>query len=359
MERYFKKFILFIIPLFIIFIDYDVSALNFDTVSNRVTYKYMDGTYIDKDFYPDNTWILPQYANIVSGEPYFKLYQFRYTLNSKFLKTRTYTLKINWLIRDFNDGNGTIDLSEYRNALPLQNFGCGTNYSNTTPDNITVISNDFTYSNTDGTVEWNIKFKPKVDTCTFLSGIFYHDDDNSYYAIINNNITNDTNSRLIITPSYTYVESADNSDIIANNNQNTQQIIDNNNSNTQDIIDSQDKINDSLNDDNVDSDVGTGFFDNFNNEDFGLSEIITIPLDTITSLTSKSCQPLSIPIPKTGKNINLPCMTQVYQDKIPSVFSIWQIVSFGIIAYFVAIDIFHMVKGFKDPESDKVEVLDL
>lgn len=126
-----------------------------------------------------------------------------------------------------------------------------------------------------------------------------------------------------------------------------------------DTNDKLDGINGSLNDSNVDSDVGTGFFDDFNNEDFGLSEIITIPLDTITSLTSKSCQPLSIPIPKTGKNINLPCMTQVYEDKAGPIFTIWQVVSFGIIAYFIAIDIFHLVKGFKDPESDKVEVLDL
>lgn len=118
-------------------------------------------------------------------------------------------------------------------------------------------------------------------------------------------------------------------------------------------------INGSINNGNIDNDVGTGFFDDFSSQDFGLSDIITIPLNTITSLTSKSCQPLSIPIPKTGRNINLPCMTQVYEDNIGTIFTIWQVVSFGIIAYFIAIDIFHLVKGFKDPDSDKVEVLDL
>lgn len=128
---------------------------------------------------------------------------------------------------------------------------------------------------------------------------------------------------------------------------------------SQSVSDGLNDLTGSITDDNVDSDIGTGFFDDFNNEDFGLSDIITIPLNTINSLTSKSCQPLSIPIPKTGKNINLPCMTQVYEDNIGSIFSIWQIVSFGLIAYFISIDIFHLVKGFKDPESDKVEVLDL
>lgn len=142
-----------------------------------------------------------------------------------------------------------------------------------------------------------------------------------------------------------------------------QQIIDSQNKNTENIIENDNRNHEefmgTITDSDIDSDLGTGFFDDFSDEDFGLSEIITLPLNTISSLTSKTCQPLSIPIPKTGKNVSLPCMTQVYQQNVPSIFSIWQIVSFGIIAYFVAVDIFHLVKGFKDPESDKVEVLDL
>ena len=120
-----------------------------------------------------------------------------------------------------------------------------------------------------------------------------------------------------------------------------------------------DSINDSINNSNVDSGTGESFFDDFTSQDFGLSQIITIPLSTIQSLTSKTCTPLTIPIPFTGKNISLPRMTEIYQDKLPSIYNLWKIVSFGIVAYFIAIDIFHIVKGFKDPESDKVEVLDL
>lgn len=120
-----------------------------------------------------------------------------------------------------------------------------------------------------------------------------------------------------------------------------------------------DELNSSINNSNVDSNTGQGFFDDFTSQDFGLSQIITIPLSTIQSLTSKTCTPLTIPIPFTGKNISLPCMTEIYQTKLPSIYNLWKIVSFGIVAYFIAIDIFHIVKGFKDPESDKVEVLDL
>ena len=118
-------------------------------------------------------------------------------------------------------------------------------------------------------------------------------------------------------------------------------------------------VNNSLNNSNIENGVGSGFFSDFSSQDFGLSQIITIPLNTIQSLTSKTCIPLQIPIPFTNSNITLPCMTEIYETKFPSIYSLWKIVSFGIVAYLIAIDIFHIVKGFKDPESDKVEVLDL
>lgn len=127
----------------------------------------------------------------------------------------------------------------------------------------------------------------------------------------------------------------------------------------QDTTNAINDVNNSINNSNIDNGVGTSFFNNFTNQDFGLSQIITIPLSTIQSLTSKTCVPLQVPIPFTSSNINLPCMTEIYENKFPTIYNLWKIVSFGIVAYFIAIDIFHMVKGFKDPESDKVEVLDL
>ena len=118
-----------------------------------------------------------------------------------------------------------------------------------------------------------------------------------------------------------------------------------------------DEINNSINNSGIDD--KTGFFSNFQNDDHGLTSIITLPLTTIQSLTNTSCVALSVPIPFTNRNVSLPCMTQVYQQHIPTIFNLWQIVSFGIISYFICIDIFKMVKGFKDPNEDKVEVLDL
>lgn len=118
-------------------------------------------------------------------------------------------------------------------------------------------------------------------------------------------------------------------------------------------------VNDSINNSNIDSGVGSDFFDDFEDNSHGLTSIITAPLTAIERLTSSTCQPLVVPIPFTSGSVSLPCMTQVYTEHIPTIYNIWKVVSFGIIAYFICIDIFHIVKGFKDPESDKVEVLDL
>lgn len=131
------------------------------------------------------------------------------------------------------------------------------------------------------------------------------------------------------------------------------------NLNVRQCVSKDDELKDAITSDDVESGVGGGFFDDFTDNQHGLTGIITAPLNAIQRLTSSTCQPLSVPIPFTNSNVSLPCMTQVYETNIPTVYNIWKIVSFGIIGYFICIDIFHIVKGFKDPESDKVEVLDL
>lgn len=122
-----------------------------------------------------------------------------------------------------------------------------------------------------------------------------------------------------------------------------------------------DDINDTLTDDNINSskDNANSFFNNFNDNDHGLSSIITTPLNTIKSLTSKTCSPLNIPLPFVNKNISLPCMTTIYENHFGAFYDLYKIISFGIISYLCCIDIYKIVKGFKDPNSDKIEVVDL
>lgn len=125
-------------------------------------------------------------------------------------------------------------------------------------------------------------------------------------------------------------------------------------------ITADDKIFDVVTSDLIDSGTGADFFNDFDNEDFGLSSIITLPLTTIQSLSSSQCVALELPIPFTnGSTITLPCMAEIYQSKASGIYNLWQIVCYGLIGYWIGTDIFHMVKGFKDPDTDKVEVVDL
>ena len=122
-----------------------------------------------------------------------------------------------------------------------------------------------------------------------------------------------------------------------------------------------DQIEQTITNDNTTqaSNSASSYFSNFSNNTHGLTGIITLPLSTIQSLTSATCSPLVIPIPYTNSSISLPCMSVIYNTYVPSIYNLWKIVSFGIIAYFICLDIFRMVKNFKDPNKDEIEVLDL
>ncbi len=133
-------------------------------------------------------------------------------------------------------------------------------------------------------------------------------------------------------------------------------------------IEEQQKTNekmDELNDNITSSDTSdasnkaNGFFEDFEDKDYGLSDVISMPLELIKNLNSAKCSPLTIPLPFVDNEITLPCMYDIYQKHFGSFLQIWQTISTGIIAYWVCINLFAMVKGFKDPESDNVEVMEL
>ena len=120
-------------------------------------------------------------------------------------------------------------------------------------------------------------------------------------------------------------------------------------------------LNDSLN--NSDSSGATSdaseFFSGFTTDTFGLTSIITAPLNLIGSITSSTCTPLGLPLPYVNKTIELPCMSSIYSQYFGSFFTLYQTITFGIIAYWVCVRIFNLVKDFKNPDHDEIEVLDL
>lgn len=107
------------------------------------------------------------------------------------------------------------------------------------------------------------------------------------------------------------------------------------------------------------SNSANSFFNGFDSDDFGLSDIVTMPLEFIKGLSSNTCNSLSLPMPFINKTAELPCMTSIYQKYFGAFLTLYQAISTGLISYWVCINIFALVQGFKNPENDQVEVLDL
>ncbi len=131
----------------------------------------------------------------------------------------------------------------------------------------------------------------------------------------------------------------------------------------QKTTDAVNNVNDTLN--NNDSSGATNeadtFFSGFETDTFGLTSIITAPLNLIGSITSSSCSPLPLKVPFLSENntLNLPCFKSIYEEHFGSFLIIYQTITFGIVAYWVCVKIFNLVKDFKNPEHDEIEVLDL
>lgn len=119
-------------------------------------------------------------------------------------------------------------------------------------------------------------------------------------------------------------------------------------------------INNSLNDDNVDSsiDSASNFFSNFSVNHFGLSGVVTAPLRLINSLTSSTCNSLQFPLPFVNQNVVIPCMSTIY-NKFPLFYNLWQLITTGLVGYRISINLFKKVKDIQDPDNDRIEVLDL
>lgn len=127
------------------------------------------------------------------------------------------------------------------------------------------------------------------------------------------------------------------------------------------IKDSTNDIKDSINNDNVDDSTNTAsnFFNNFSTDTHGLTGIITAPLNAIQSLTSKTCSPLVLPLPFVDKDLTLPCMREIYVDNFGAFMNIYDVITLGIISYWIMVRIFALVKDFKNPDHDEIEVMDL
>lgn len=129
----------------------------------------------------------------------------------------------------------------------------------------------------------------------------------------------------------------------------------------QGIEDGLGDLNDSINSSDTSGaeDSFGGFFDNFEDDDYGLSDIIKTPLTFIQGLSTNTCTPITLPLPFVDQNLVLPCIKPIFQEHFSPLLTVYQLITFGLISYFIVINIFKTVRGFKNPDSNNVEVLEL
>ena len=118
-------------------------------------------------------------------------------------------------------------------------------------------------------------------------------------------------------------------------------------------------LNDSINSSDVNSSDYENFFSDFEDNNHGLLSFITAPLSFIQNLTNSTCTPITVPIPFVDTSVTLPCMTTIYQRYFGSFFTVYQMITNGIIAYWIGINCYRIVKNMKNPNSYYVEVMGL
>lgn len=124
---------------------------------------------------------------------------------------------------------------------------------------------------------------------------------------------------------------------------------------------SQEKTNDTIKDNNVDSSTnqGSSFFNDFNSGDEGsLSDIVSLPLEYVQHLND-TCKPFTIPTGKLG-NISIPCLSSIWSSSsFAGIIKTASLIINGIICYKLLTSLFLFFKELKDPDDDKVEVMNL
>lgn len=127
------------------------------------------------------------------------------------------------------------------------------------------------------------------------------------------------------------------------------------------IVDSQKEINNTINNDDVTDSTsqGSDFFNNFSSNSHGLSGVITAPLRLVNALTTASCSPLSFNLPFVHNNVSLPCMRPIYENHFGVFFSLYQLITTGLICYATLINLYSKIHNLQNPNNDRIEVLNL
>lgn len=118
-------------------------------------------------------------------------------------------------------------------------------------------------------------------------------------------------------------------------------------------------INNSINNDNITS----GDADTFANNDAfsdttGLESVINLPLNMVNSL-SNECVPIQLHIPYLDTDATIPCMSTIYRTKFNNLYTLVKLVVNGFLVYRILLKVYELVHEAKQPDEDKLEVIEL
>lgn len=131
--------------------------------------------------------------------------------------------------------------------------------------------------------------------------------------------------------------------------------------NTNDIKNNTKETNDLIkNTDTTESkNSASAFFSDFSRNSHGLTGIVTAPLRLIESFTTASCSPITFQLPFVNNWVTLPCMRSIYETHFGVFFTLYQLITTGVICYGVCINLYSKLRQLENPNNDRIEVLQL
>lgn len=145
------------------------------------------------------------------------------------------------------------------------------------------------------------------------------------------------------------------------NQQLTQQIIANQNANQAQAHQDAQQIHNDITNDNVDG-AKTDMDDFSNNSAFsdssGLQAVIELPLNLVNSFTN-TCQPINITIPWLDYTGTIPCMSTIYRSHFNNLYNVVKLIVNAFFLYRILLKIYELVHEAKQPDEDKLEVIEL
>lgn len=127
------------------------------------------------------------------------------------------------------------------------------------------------------------------------------------------------------------------------------------------VIDSIEKTNDTIKDTDTTgaSSSGNSFFNDFDEGSEGdLTDLVSLPLNFINHLNDQ-CQAFTLPMGKMG-TVTIPCLSSLWSSSsFANIINIAKIILNGLICYKVGLNLLLFFKDLKDPDKDKLEVMDL